>query len=153
MRADYFADLVSDVPGVPGLSPVDRGCCKPHEYADVPGVPSVPGKKEQDVTVGEVERAETDSSAIARQRIAELPLAAKLRIYGRPWPLKIDGRVVCWLVADDAAAKGCNKPEPVYAAAEVEHMAALPPTDVQQIHKLKARFDVTVSKPDDEVTP
>lgn len=46
-----------------------------------------------------------------------LPLAAKLRAYGKPYPLMVDGRVAAWLVPD-AEAK-VEKSEPVYTATEV----------------------------------
>lgn len=85
-----------------------------------------------------------ESAGAARQRLSELPLTDKLRIYGKPWPLEINGRVVCWLVADDEAAEACNKAEPVYTAAEVQHMAKLPAEDVREIHELKSRFGGTV---------
>lgn len=79
-----------------------------------------------------------------------MPLADKLRIYGQPWPMKVGGRVVCWLVPDDAAAERADVDGVVYTAAEVEHLASLPAEDVQNLHGLKARFGGTVYPSRDE---
>lgn len=72
--------------------------------------------------------------------LTDLPLAAKLRAYGEPWPLCVDGRVAAWLVPDDGVAKLAELSEPVYTAEEVETAATLPAEDVQRLHGLKCHF-------------
>lgn len=42
MKADYFADLLASVPGVPTTSPPEWGHSKARNDGNVPGVPSVP---------------------------------------------------------------------------------------------------------------
>lgn len=97
MKADYFADL--SVPTVPTLSPLGRGSDEARKDKGVPTVPSVP-----------------TGSTTHLAEMARLPLAAKLRAYGEPFPLLVSGRVVAWLVPDaDTTPK---KDEPVYTAAE-----------------------------------
>lgn len=97
MKADYFADL--GVPTVPTLSPLDRRSSKARQDGHVPTVPGVPS-----------------GSTTHLAEMARLPLAAKLRAYGEPFPLLVSGRVAAWLVPDaDVTPK---KDEPVYTAAE-----------------------------------
>ena len=74
------------------------------------------------------------------ETLANVPLAAKLRAYGKPWPLEIEGKVVCWLVPDEEAAKRCDANEAVYTAAEAEIMATLDAKGAQLFHKLKNKF-------------
>lgn len=79
-----------------------------------------------------------------------VPLATKLRTLGRPWPLVVDGKVKCWLVADAAAAKQLDADECVYTATEVEYLSKLLASDVQYLHAIKSRLGGTIGASEDE---
>lgn len=72
--------------------------------------------------------------------LGDLPLAAKLRAYGEPFPLMVGDRVAAWLASDDEAARSCEKPEPIYTADEVKVVAELSPEEAQRLHRLKAKL-------------
>lgn len=61
-------------------------------------------------------------------------LAAKLRAYGLPYPLTVEGRIACWLVPDDEAAKRNDADEPTYTAADIEKLVRLDADSVCDIH-------------------
>lgn len=67
-------------------------------------------------------------------------LAYKLKAYGEPYPLKVNGEYVAWLVPDEQTAAEHELEGAVYAASEVVTLAGLSPANVQQIHALKKRF-------------
>lgn len=72
--------------------------------------------------------------------IRRLPLAAKLRAYGKPWPLKVDGRTVAWLVPDEDAKQSRRGQEPCYSAREVEVLADMPAEESKALCAWKAHF-------------
>lgn len=90
-----------------------------------------------------------ENEAAGMEAENELPLAAKLRAYGQPYPLTVDDTIKAWLVPDDEAAMRADVEGVVYTAAEVEHMASLSAQDVQYLHRLKATLGGTISPDDD----
>lgn len=127
MRTDYFSDLIpakdragGDVPGVPGVSPANRGQDKARHGAVVPGVPGVPGKKAQVV-----------HDAPAK------PLATKLREYGLAVGLEVDGQVVAWIFADETAAASRPDLAPAITATEAEALADCDGDSIRAMIELK----------------
>lgn len=79
-----------------------------------------------------------------RRNLEALPLADKLRAYGKPWPLMVDGRTVAVLVADEAEKRAHTGPEPCYTASEVETLAGLPDDEAKALCGWKSRFGGTI---------
>jgi len=82
-------------------------------------------------------------------------VADKLRAYGRPYPLTINGEIVAWLVPDDAIAtrvKAKANDAVIYTAAEISFVSTLPAEDVRRLHHFKAALGGTLG-PDDETLP
>ena len=73
-------------------------------------------------------------------RPADIPLAAKLRALGCPIALEVEGEVVCWLVADEAAAVRASVGGAVFTAAEAEVLSHFSEKGIRDLCELKARF-------------
>lgn len=95
-----------------------------------------------------VEAVRTYVRCVAQEQsnLDALPLADKLRCYGRPWPLEVDGRVVCCLVADEEAKRACEASEPCYTASEVDALVQAAPDEMRALHALRERFSGTIRK-------
>ena len=94
--------------------------------------PTKPSKPSSVGSVGSHRRASAKNTA------DDWPLAAKLRAIGCPIALEVEGRVLAWIVADEAAALRADLAGPVFTAEEAAVLAQFDAASMRRLIDLKA---------------